>query len=217
MAAEYEAQGADEIVMLDVSATPSDRSTAIETVRRVRAAISIPLTVGGGVRTADDVARLLESGADMVGVNSAAVADPELILRVANRFGRQCTIVSIDAARTSEGRWEVVTRSGTQRTGIDAIGWAHHVERLGAGEILLTSWDRDGTQAGYDAALLSAVTRQVQIPVIASGGASNPADFVTAVRVGANAVLAASIFHDRLFTVGDVKRALADAQIAVRT
>jgi imidazoleglycerol phosphate synthase cyclase subunit len=217
MAAEYEAQGADEIVMLDVSATTSDRSTAVETVRRVRAAISVPLTVGGGVRTADDVARLLESGADMVGINSAAVADPELISRLADRFGRQCTVVSIDAARMNDGRWEVVTRSGTRRTGIDAVEWSTRVEDLGAGEILLTSWDRDGTQDGYDVELLSAVTNRVTVPVIASGGASKPADFVNAVRAGANAVLAASIFHERLFTVGDVKRALAEARIAVRT
>jgi len=215
-AAEYETQGADEIAMLDVSATTSDRSTAIETVRRVRAAISIPLTVGGGVRTTGDVARLLDSGADMVAVNSAAVADPTLISRVADRFGRQCTVVSIDAARTDAGRWEVVTRSGTQRTGIDAIEWSGRVEALGAGEILLTSWDRDGTQDGYDCELLARVSQCVTIPVIASGGASNPADFVTAVRAGANAVLAASIFHDKLFTVGDVKRALAEARIAVR-
>jgi imidazoleglycerol phosphate synthase cyclase subunit len=217
LAAEYEQQGADELVMLDVSATPGERATCVDTVRRVRESISIPLTVGGGVREADDVARLLDSGADMVAINSAAVANPDLISQLAERFGRQCTVLSLDAARVGENRWEVVTRSGANRTGIDAIDWAKRAESLGAGEILLTSWDRDGTLDGYDVALLRAVRQAVSIPVIASGGASKPADFVAAVRAGANAVLAASIFHDKSYTVGDVKRALADAKVPVRT
>ena len=206
-ATRYEAQGADELVILDVSATPEGRATAAETVARVRAALSIPLTVGGGVRAVGDAERLLDAGADKIGVNTAAVERPELIGELAARTGSQCVVVAIDAARTGDG-WEVVTRSGANRTGIDAVGWASRVSELGAGEILLTSWDRDGTADGYDLGLISAIGGAVGVPVIASGGAAGAAHMVEAFGAGADAVLAASIFHDGLTTVGEIKREL---------
>ncbi|MBI5525038.1 MAG: imidazole glycerol phosphate synthase subunit HisF [Deltaproteobacteria bacterium] len=266
----YEAQGADEIVLLDVSATPEGRRTAVETVCRVRARLSIPLTVGGGVRTIDDAAALLDAGADKVGVNTAAVEDPSLLTRLADRFGRQCTVLALDAARNLEpsaishqpsaeignhrseitdrpgykgaffgpasealgtpdsaqatsgkqhsvlGRWEVVTLSGKKRTGIDAVQWAKDAAAAGAGEILLTSWDRDGTRSGYDLDLIRAVSSAVQVPIIASGGANTPDHLFEALVAGADAVLAASIFHDSDLTVGDVKRALAARGVEVR-
>lgn len=215
----YEAQGADELVMLDVSATPEARGTAAHTVETVRAEISIPLCVGGGVRTADNAATLLDAGADKVGVNSAAVANPALITEIAERFGAQCTVVAIDAARPEgdpAGSWQVVTRSGTQREPLDAVAWAIECERRGAGEILLTSWDRDGTGEGYDTDLLSAITSVVNIPVIASGGVSTLDHLVDGVRAGASAVLAASIFHDGVYTIKEAKAAMAGAGLEVR-
>jgi imidazole glycerol-phosphate synthase subunit HisF len=215
LAAMYEAQGADELVVLDVSATPEGRRTAAETVAAVRRELSIPLTVGGGVREVDDAARLLDAGADKVGVNTAAVRDATLISRLAGRFGRQCVVLALDAARR-EGGWEVVVRSGTERTGIDAASWAVEACGRGAGEVLLTSWDRDGTGDGFDLGLIAAVSGRVPVPVIASGGAAEPSDLVAAVESGADAVLAASIFHDGRCTVGDVKRALAAAGMEVR-
>lgn len=222
-AALYERQGADELVLLDVSATPEGRGHALATVRRVREQLGIPLTVGGGVRAVDDAAALLEAGADKVSVNTAAVDDPELLARIATRFGRQCAVVAIDAARRAPspgdgGRtgWEVVVQSGRRRTGIDAITWAREATRRGAGEILLTSFDRDGTREGYDLDLVSAVSGAVDVPVIASGGADAPAHLVDAVRAGADAVLAASIFHDGDRTVGDVKLELSAAGVEVR-
>jgi len=215
LAAEYERQGADELVLLDVSATPEGRGAALDTVRAVRRVLSIPLTVGGGVRRPEDAADLLEAGADKVGVNSAAVADPGLLSLLAERFGRQCVVLALDAARLGEG-WEVVVRSGSDRTGIDAVNWAARAASLGAGEVLLTSWDRDGTGAGYDLPLLRAVAGAVGVPVIASGGAATPGDLAAALRAGADAVLAASIFHDGVFTVGQVKAALAAEGIRVR-
>ena len=215
-AAAYEAQGADEIVLLDVSATPDGRKTAVETVRRVRAALSIPLTVGGGVRSADDAGRLLDAGADKVGVNTAAVDDPSLLTVLANRFGRQCTILALDAASTGPGSWEVVILSGKKRTGLDAVGWAREAAARGAGEILLTSWDRDGTRSGYDCDLVAAVAGAVQVPVIASGGGETPEQMVAAIRAGADAVLAASIFHDGDITVEALKRRLGSLGVEVR-
>lgn len=212
----YEAQGADELVVLDVSATPEGRATAAQTVRKVRAELAIPLTVGGGVRAEADAATLLEAGADKVGVNTAAVQTPELVTAIARRFGSQCAVVAIDAASTPDGGWEVVTRSGTHRTGLDAVAWARQVVDRGAGEILLTSWDRDGTRSGYDLALLSAVSRAVSVPVIASGGAHSPAHLVAAVQAGADAVLAASIFHDGDYTVAGVKAEMAQAGLRMR-
>ncbi|MFG0285056.1 MAG: imidazole glycerol phosphate synthase subunit HisF [Phycisphaerales bacterium JB039] len=214
-AAAYEAQGADEITLLDVSATPEGRGAMLETVEAVRAAIGIPLTVGGGVRAADDALRLLEAGADKVGVNSAAVARPDLLDEMAERFGRQCVVLAIDAAR-SDGGWAVVVHSGQERVDLCALEWAAEGARRGAGEILLTSWDRDGTGDGYDLELLRAVRTRVDIPIIASGGAAGPEHLAEALEAGADAALAASIFHDGLFTVDDVKRRLQARGLEMR-
>jgi imidazole glycerol phosphate synthase glutamine amidotransferase subunit len=216
LAAMYEMQGADELVVLDVSATPEGRATAVETVRQVRAQLSIPLTVGGGVRSIDNARALLEAGADKVGVNTAAVRDPGVLDELARQFGRQCTVLALDAARTPAGNWEVVVTSGTERTGIDAVQWAREATRRGAGEILLTSWDRDGTRSGYDEELTAAVARAVSVPVIASGGAAGPEHLLSVLRAGADAVLAASIFHYGEMTVRDVKEYLAARGVAVR-
>ena len=216
-AAAYEAQGADELVILDVSATTEGRANAAETVAAVRAVLSIPLTVGGGVRAVADAARLLGAGADKVAVNSAAVLRPELLTELATTFGRQCTVLAIDAAERPEGGWEVVTRGGRHRTGIDVVGWAADGVSRGAGEILLTSWDRDGTRSGYDLALLKAVTEAVGVPVIASGGADTAQHLVDGLSAGADAVLAASIFHDDDTTVATIKAQLAEAGVSVRT
>lgn len=219
-AAAYEAQGADELVILDVSATPEGRANAAHTVAAVRAVLSIPLTVGGGVRAPEDAARLLGAGADKVAVNSAAVADPSLLTALAERFGRQCTVLALDAARveTEDGspRWETVVYSGKRRTGRDAVAWAREAVERGAGEILLTSWDRDGTREGYDLELLTAVSEAVNVPVIASGGADGPEHLIEGLNAGADAVLAASIFHDADTTVASVKDALAAAGVEVR-
>jgi imidazole glycerol phosphate synthase glutamine amidotransferase subunit len=211
----YQDQGADEIVLLDISATPEGRSHHLDTVRAVRERLSIPLTCGGGVRAAADAQALLEAGADMVAVNTAAVARPTLISEIAGRFGSQCTVLAIDAARKGEG-WEVVVRSGAERTARDAIDWAREGTRLGAGEILLTNWDRDGTRAGYDVALVKAVANAVGVPVVASGGADSTAHMAEALAHGADAVLAASIFHEGDMTVEAVKRELARDGIEVR-
>lgn len=215
-AAQYEADGADEIVILDVSATPTGRAHAAETVAAVRAVLGIPLTAGGGVRREEDALRLLDAGADKVSVNTAAVLDPSLLDRLATRYGAQCTVLALDAAAAPRGGWEVVTRSGTERPGLDALAWAREATDRGAGEILLTSWDRDGTRSGYDTALLSAMRAAVRVPIIASGGADRAEHLIAAVRAGADAVLAASIFHDGDTTPRDLKRALADAGIPVR-
>lgn len=216
-AALYAAQGADELVMLDVSATPEGRRTAADTVAAVRAVLDIPLTVGGGVRAVADAGRLLGAGADKVGVNSAAVARPALLTELAEQFGRQCVVLALDAARRADGEgWEVVVRSGRDRTGLDAVAWARDAVARGAGEILLTSWDRDGTGVGYDLELLDAITEAVSVPVIASGGASTPAHLASALHAGADAALAASIFHDGVYTVGAVKDALAQDGVPVR-
>jgi imidazole glycerol-phosphate synthase subunit HisF len=211
----YEDQGADEIVILDVSATPEGRGHQHETVRRVREALSIPLTVGGGVRTEEDALDLLEAGADKVSINTAAVTRPELLAEIAGRFGRQCCVLAIDAAMR-DGRFEVLVKGGREGTGIDAIEWARTGERHGAGEILLTSWDRDGTRSGYDIALTQAVSRAVYVPVIASGGADSPEHIREAFASGADAVLAASIFHDGDLTVGDVKLYLQEHGVRIR-
>jgi imidazoleglycerol phosphate synthase cyclase subunit len=214
-AALYEDQGADEIVVLDVSATPEGRGNQVETVQRVRARLGIPLTVGGGIGTRDDARALLEAGADKVSVNTAAVHRPELLAEIAGRFGRQCAVLAIDAARRDRG-FEVLVNGGRERTGIDAIEWARDGTARGAGEILLTSWDRDGTRAGYDLELTRAVADAMRVPVIASGGAATPEHLKAAFDAGADAVLAASIFHDDQMTVGEVKRALAALGVHVR-
>jgi imidazoleglycerol phosphate synthase cyclase subunit len=216
LAAAYEAQGADELVMLDVSATPEGRATQVETVRQVRAQLSIPLTVGGGVRRVEDAGALLDAGADKVGVNTAAVREPAILDRLATQFGCQCTVLALDAARTPAGSWEVVVLSGRERTGMDAVAWARQGVQRGAGEILLTSWDRDGTRSGYDTELLRAISSAVTVPIIASGGAAEPAHLLDALAAGADAVLAASIFHDGDLTVRDIKDYLAARGVEVR-
>ncbi len=212
----YEQQGADELVLLDVSATPEGRRTALKTVEEVRGALSIPLTVGGGVRSARDAQNLLEAGADKVGINTAAVKDPELLNVIARRFGRQCTILAVDAKRVAEGRWQVVVLSGADDTGLDVVQWMKDACDKGAGEILLTCWDRDGTREGYDLKLLRAAADAVNVPIIASGGADSPEHLLQGVRAGADAVLAASIFHYGEYTVGDVKKYLKENGVEVR-
>lgn len=217
-ASAYEQQGADELVMLDVSATPDDRETGYETVRALRAALSIPLTVGGGVRGLETAERLLVAGADKVSVNTAAVRRPALLTELADRVGRQCVVLALDAAcRVQGGGWEVVTLSGSHRTGMDAGEWAAEAVHRGAGEILLTSWDRDGTRSGYDVELIAAIGAAVNVPIIASGGASSPEHMVEAFEAGASAVLAASIFHEGQYTVAQVKQCLSKHGVEVRT
>ncbi len=214
-AAAYANQEADELVLLDVSATPEDRGNALEVVRAVRRVLPLPLTVGGGVRTAADAEILLEAGADKVAVNTAAVTRPGLLTEMAATFGCQCTVLALDAAKTGGG-WDTVIRSGRERTGRDALGWAREAAERGAGEILLTSWDRDGTGDGYDLELIAAVRSVVSVPIIASGGAAGPAHMAEALEAGADAVLAASILHDGHTTVGDLKRELRALGVEVR-
>jgi len=217
LAARYAAEGADELVFLDISAAPEGRGTLLEIVERTARRAFIPLTVGGGVRSVDEMRDVLRAGADKVSLNTAAVADSALIARCAARFGRQAVVVAIDARRTVDGRWEVLVRGGRDPTGLDAVGWAVGAVDLGAGELLVTSIDRDGTQAGFDTDLLSAISGAVDVPVIASGGAAAPADFVSAVvDGGADAVLAASIFHRGIYTIAEVKAAMAVAGLPVR-
>jgi cyclase len=211
----YAEQGADEIVFLDITAAPEERDTDVEWVRRTAEQVFIPLTVGGGVRSEADARRLLRSGADKVGINSAAVERPELIGELARLFGSQCVVLSVDARRREEG-WEVVTRGGRNATGLDALAWIREGVERGAGEILLTSIDRDGTQGGYDLKLVQEVSEAVPVPVIASGGAGQAEHLAQALAAGAAAVLAASIFHEGTYTVGDVKRVIAKAGFPVR-
>jgi cyclase len=213
----YEAQGADEMVLLDVSATLEGRIASLGTVRAIREHLSIPLVVGGGVRDVPHAEALLDAGADKVAINSAAVREPDILEALADRFGSQCTVIAIDAAARAGGRgWEVVVRSGTERTGLDAVDWAAEATSRGAGEVLLTSWDRDGTRSGYDTDLCRAVARAVPVPVIASGGAAGIAHMAAAFDAGADAVLAASIFHDGSTSVADVKLGLQSLAIEVR-
>ena len=226
----YARQGADEIVFLDVSAAPEGRGTDLDWVLRTAERVFIPLTVGGGVRTVEDARRLLRAGADKVGVNTAAVASPELLSDLAHRFGSQCVVLSVDARRRSEsdarrrsgstlepdGGWEVVTHGGRRETGREAIAWIREAVERGAGEILLTSIDSDGTRGGYDLKLIAAVAAAVCVPVIASGGAGRPEHLAAALGAGASAVLAASIFHQGTCTVGEVKLALDAARFPVR-
>ncbi len=214
-AAAYAAQGADELVVLDVSATLEGRGTTLETVRRVRAALPIPLTVGGGVRSVADAEALLSAGADKVAINTAAVEAPERLDELADRFGRQCIVLSIDARRV-DGSFMVLTHSGGTPRDLDAAVWAVEGEARGAGEILLTSHDRDGTRSGYDLELLRGVRAAVNLPVIASGGAAQVEDMVAALAAGADAVLAASIFHDGDLTVAELKDQFAECGVEVR-
>lgn len=214
----YSEQGADELVFLDITASSSDRDTTLEVVRRTAEEVFIPLTVGGGVRTVADIDRLLRAGADKVGVNTAAIARPELLREGADRFGAQCIVLSIDARRAAgtDSGFEVTTHGGRQGTGIDALEWAARAADLGAGEILLNSMDADGTKNGFDLELIRLVRAQVQVPLIASGGAGKAADFPPAVAAGADAVLAASIFHFGEVSIGEVKDGLARAGYPVR-
>jgi cyclase len=214
-AAAYAEQGADELVLLDVAATPECRAHHLEVVRQVREVLPIPLTVGGGVRSVADAQALLEAGADKVAVNTAAVRRPRLLSELARRFGCQCTVLALDAARR-DATWEVVVRSGRDRTGIGAISWARLATDEGAGEILLTSWDRDGTGIGYDLKLLEATRAAVPVPIIASGGASRPQHMAEAIEAGADAVLIASILHDGVSSVQRIKQELAGFGVEVR-
>ena len=225
LAERYATEGADELVFLDISAAPERRATLLDIVEQTARRAFIPLTVGGGVRTVSEMRDVLRAGADKVSLNTAAVADPTLISRCAARFGRQAVVVAIDARTVDVGTqpadavaaWEVVVKGGREPTGLDAVGWALRAVELGAGELLVTSIDRDGTGSGFDTALLRAITSRVHVPVIASGGAAGPDDFVAAVRDGgADAVLAASIFHRRIHAIADVKAAMAAAGLPVR-
>ena len=213
----YSDQGADEIVFLDITATSDARDTVADVVERTAAQVFVPLTVGGGIRTLEDFQRLLRAGADQISVNSAAVADPTLIARAAERFGSQCVVLAVDARRRQDGSYEVVVAGGRKPTGIDAIEWVKRGEALGAGEILLTSMDADGTKAGFDLPMTKAVTRAVGIPVIASGGCGSLAHFADVFEeTGCDAALAASLFHFGELTVPQVKDYLRKKNIPVR-
>ena len=212
----YDEQGADELVFLDISASHQGRDTLLDTVAAVAGQVFIPLTVGGGVRAVEDVRRLLHAGADKAAINTAAVQDPELVRAASQRFGNSCIVVAIDAKRVGAG-WEVFTHGGRKATGLDAIAWAQQMADYGAGEILLTSMDRDGTRDGFDIALTRAVADAVSVPVIASGGVGSLDHLVAGVREGhADAVLAASIFHFGQFSIGQAKAHMAAADIEVR-
>ncbi|HEX9343626.1 MAG TPA: imidazole glycerol phosphate synthase subunit HisF [Actinomycetota bacterium] len=228
LAALYDAEGADELVFLDITATVEARETLFDVVARTAEQVFIPLTVGGGVRTPDDVRRLLRAGADKVSVNSAAVRDPDLLSAGADTYGVQCMVLAIDARRRPGARpgarpsgggtgWEVVVDGGRTSTGLDALAWAEEGAARGAGELLVTSMDADGQQTGYDLDLVEAVTAAVDIPVIASGGAGNPDHFTAACLAGADAVLAASVFHFGQLSISQVKDSLAAAGLPVRT
>jgi imidazole glycerol-phosphate synthase subunit HisF len=217
VAAVYDREGADELCFLDITASHEDRRTIMDVVERTAARVFMPLTVGGGVRTLDDVRALLNAGADKVSINTAAVQRPEWVREAAQRFGTQCIVVAIDAKRSLAGRWEVFTHGGRKSTGLDAVEWSKRMEASGAGEILLTSMDQDGQQSGYDLGLTAAVSTQVSIPVIASGGVGTLEHLYDGLAKGkADAVLAASIFHFRTLTVPQVKAYLQARGIAVR-
>jgi cyclase len=217
IARRYDEQGADELTFLDITASSDQRDIILHVIEAVAEQVFIPLTVGGGVRAVDDVRRLLNAGADQISMNSAAVQSPALVAQACARYGSQCIVVAIDAKQVAPGRWEVFTHGGRRATGLDAVAWAREVQRLGAGEILLTSMDRDGTREGFDLALTRAVSEAVSIPVIASGGVGRLQHLADGVTQGrADAVLAASIFHFGEHTVGEAKRHLAAQGIPVR-
>ena len=215
LAIRYAAEGADEIAFLDIGAAPEQRANMLDVVRRTASEVFVPLTVGGGIRTSDDMKAALRAGADKVSVNTAAVRDPSLLQDCSRRFGRQCVVLAIDARRFDDG-YEVVVVGGREQTGLDVVEWARKGVELGAGEILLTSMERDGTQDGYDLDLISLVSDAIEVPVIASGGAGSPLDFVAAINAGAEAVLAASLFHREQISIADAKYALAAAGFPVR-
>jgi imidazole glycerol-phosphate synthase subunit HisF len=221
MARVYDAEGADELTFLDITASSGDRETTYDVVRRTAESVFIPLTVGGGVRSPDDVDRLLRAGADKVAVNTAAVARPELISEIADRFGNQVLVLSLDARRVRDGAvtdsgFEITTHGGRRGTGRDAVEWVVQAAQLGVGEVLLNSMDADGTRAGFDTELIRAVRREVGVPVVASGGAGAVGHFPPAVEAGADAVLAASVFHFGTLRIGEVKAALARSGAPVR-
>ena len=220
IAARYEQEGADELVFLDITASHEERSIMIDVVRRTADQIFMPLTVGGGIRTLDDIRDLLQAGCDKVSLNSIACKNPEFVRQAAERFGSQCIVVNMDPRRVMrEGKefWEVHIHGGRTPTGIEVVEWAQRVEELGAGEIVVTSMDRDGTKDGYDLPITSAVSRAVRIPVVASGGAGNPQHLVDAIKIaGADAVLAASIFHFGQYTIAETKELMARNGISVR-
>ena len=220
VAARYEAEGADELVFLDITASHEGRAIMLDVVRRTAEVIFMPLTVGGGIRTLDDIRQLLQAGSDKVSINSAAPKNPEFVRQAANRFGNQCIVVNIDPKRVQkEGRefWEVHINGGRVGTGLEAVAWAREVERLGAGEIVLTSMDADGTKNGYDLEITAAVSKAVSIPVVASGGAGSPDHLADAIQLGlADAALAASIFHFGQYTIRETKQVMASRGIPVR-
>jgi cyclase len=216
LAERYDAEGADELIFLDITATHEKRDTIVELARRTADNVFIPFTIGGGIRSVADAQGVLDAGADKVAINSAAVARPELIDELAEVFGAQCVVLAIDARATPEGSWQVFTAGGRTATGIDAVQWAREGVERGAGEILLTSMDRDGTEDGYDLELLTAVSEIVGVPVIASGGAGTLEHLVRALQAGADAALAASIFHYGQFTIAQAKEHLAAAGVPVR-
>ena len=212
----YDAEGADEITFLDIGATHENRGTMLDVVSRTAEKVFIPLTVGGGVRSVEDVRALLLAGADKASINSAAVADPGLVRRAAEAFGSQAIVVAVDARNVVPGKWEVFTHGGRRGTGIDAVDWCRRVAALGAGELLLTSMDRDGTKSGFDLDLLRAVRAAVRLPLVASGGVGNVSHFVEGARAGATGLLAASVFHYGEMRIGEAKAALAAAGLPVR-
>ena len=217
IARRYDEQGADEITFLDITASSDDRDIILHVVEQVAEQVFIPLTVGGGVRVVEDVRRLLNAGADKVSMNTAAVTNPQLVFEAASKVGSQCIVVAIDAKQTAPGKWEVFTHGGRNPTGLDAVAWAQKMQQLGAGEILLTSMDRDGTKSGFDLALTRAVSDAVRIPVIASGGVGTLEHLAEGVSEGrADAVLAASIFHFGEYTVEQAKRLMREQGIEVR-
>jgi cyclase len=215
-AARYDAEGADELVFLDITASAERRDTTLDMVRRVADAIFIPFTVGGGIRSVDDAGAALRAGADKTAVNTAAVREPQLVRRLSDTFGAQCVVAAVDVRRDQPERWRVYVTGGRDATELDALDWLAHLEQLGAGEILLTSMDKDGTRSGYDLALLDAASQRVRIPVIASGGAGSLEDLASALRAGAHGVLAASIFHDRGCSLPEARAYLRQRHFAVR-
>ena len=217
IARRYDEQGADELTFLDITASSDNRDLILDIIEAVASQVFIPLTVGGGVRVVSDVRRLLNAGADKVSINTSAITNPQLVADAAGKYGSQCIVVAIDAKQTAPGKWEVFTHGGRIATGLDAIEWAQKMELLGAGEILLTSMDRDGTKSGFDLALTSSVSNAVRIPVIASGGVGGLQDLADGIKIGrADAVLAASIFHYGQHTVQEAKRFMAAQQIPMR-
>ena len=217
VAKRYNEQGADEITFLDITATHHGRDTTYHTVERMAETVFVPLTVGGGVRKIDDIRNLLNAGADKVGINSAAITNPDFVGEAASRFGSQCIVVAIDAKKVGDGHWEIFTHGGRNATGIDAVAWAIRMANYGAGELLVTSMDADGTKNGYDLALMKKITDSVNVPVIASGGVGNLQHLADGVlQGGVDAVLAASIFHFGEYTVGEAKRFMASQGIEMR-